>query len=463
VGHAAVRKIAPIVTRLFGTDGVRGIAGTELTGELAYRLGRAAVAVLTEHGAGRPRVVVGRDTRASGEFLEAALVAGICSAGGDAMLLGVTSTPAVAFLTVDLEAQAGAVISASHNTPDYNGIKFFGESGYKLSDELEGEIEALVGADGGPRPGGRAIGRILSERRAEERYLRHLVSTAEGSLEGFRVVVDCANGAAYRLAPEVLARLGAEVIPVHDQPDGWNINEGCGAVHPEVVARAVTESKADAGVAHDGDADRAMFADERGRIVDGDQVLVATALDLHDRGELDGDVVVTTVMANLGLKKRLGEAGLQVVETKVGDRYVLEEMLRLNAVLGGEQSGHVIFRRHATTGDGLLTAIQLLTLAVRTGRRVSELAGCMTRFPQVLENVQVGDRGALDSAAEVWSAVEEAEAALGDRGRVLVRPSGTEPLVRVMVEAMTEDEARTHARAIVSAVQTALGAAAAAS
>jgi phosphoglucosamine mutase len=451
------------VIRLFGTDGVRGLAGSELTGELAYRLGRAAVAVLAHHGAGRPRVVVGRDTRASGEFLEAALVAGICAAGGEAVLQGVTTTPSVAFLTVDLGAQAGAVISASHNPSEYNGIKFFGEGGYKLPDDLEDEIEAAVVADDGPRQEGRLIGRVVPDRHAGERYLRHLVTTAEGSLEGLRVVVDCANGAAYRLAPEILARLGAEVIPIHDRPDGWNINEGCGATHAEVVARAVLDAKADAGVAHDGDADRALFADELGGVVDGDQVLVAMALDLHERGELDGDVVVTTVMANLGLKERLGEAGIEVLQTKVGDRYVLEEMIRTGAVLGGEQSGHVIFRRHATTGDGLLTAVQFLTLSTRAGRRVSELAGGMRRFPQVLENVEVRDRAVLDSADEVWRAVRASESELGDRGRVLVRASGTEPVVRVMVEAMTEDEARAHADAIVSAVRSALGAATTAS
>jgi phosphoglucosamine mutase len=451
------------VTRLFGTDGVRGLAGSELTGELAYGLGRAAITVLARHGTGRPRVVVGRDTRGSGEFLEAALVAGICSAGGDALLLGVTTTPAVAFLTVDLKAQVGAVISASHNTSEYNGIKFFGDSGYKLPDDLEDEIEAAAVADDGPRQEGRRIGRVIPHRHAEERYLRHLVTTAEEPLEGLRVVVDCANGAAYRLGPEILARLGAEVIPIHDRPDGWNINEGCGATHAEVVARAVLDAKADAGVAHDGDADRALFADELGGVVDGDQVLVAMALDLHERGELDGDVVVTTVMANLGLKQRLGEAGIEVLQTNVGDRYVLEEMLRTGAVLGGEQSGHVIFRRHATTGDGLLTAVQFLTLSMRAGRRVSELAGGMRRFPQVLENVEVGDRAVLDSADEVWRAVRDSEAELGDRGRVLVRASGTEPVVRVMVEAMTEDEARAHADAIVSAVRSALGAATTAS
>jgi phosphoglucosamine mutase len=272
-----------------------------------------------------------------------------------------------------------------------------------------------------------------------------------------RVVVDCANGAAYRLAPEALSRLGANVIPLNASPDGWNINEACGATHPEVVAAAVVEAGADAGVAHDGDADRAMFADQRGRVVDGDQVLAATALDLHERGELAGDLVVTTVMANLGLKLRLAEAGIQMAETKVGDRYVLEELLRSGAVLGGEQSGHVIFLRHASTGDGLLTAIQFLGLAARTGRGVAELGDVMTRFPQVLVNVPVPDPSAVDGTNSVWDAVRAAEQELGEHGRVLVRPSGTEPVVRVMVEARAEEEAWSHADAIAAAVADALG------
>jgi phosphoglucosamine mutase len=433
------------------------VANRDLTGDLAFRLGRATVIALAEHGERRPHIVVGRDTRASGEFLEAALAAGICSAGGDAIVLGITTTPAVAFLTNDLGAHAGVVISASHNPPEYNGIKVFDAGGYKLPDEVEDEIEAATTEAAGPRPQGKEIGRILRDEGADERYLAHLVSTAEGTLRGKRIVVDCANGAAFRLAPAVLSRLGAEVIPINDAPDGWNINEGCGATHPEVVGRAVVEAGADAGVAHDGDADRAMFADREGQVVDGDHVLAALALDLQDRGGLAGGRVVTTVMANLGLRQRMDEAGIKVAETKVGDRYVLEEMLGSGAVLGGEQSGHVIFLRHATTGDGLLTAVQFLTLAARTDRTVAELAGCMTRFPQVLENVPTADPGRVEGAEGVWNAVRAAEGALGERGRVLVRPSGTEPVVRVMVEAGTEEEARRHAHRIAEAVTEALG------
>jgi phosphoglucosamine mutase len=445
------------VTRLFGTDGVRGVANRELGGDLAFRLGRAAVVSLADHGSRRPQGVVGRDTGASGEFVEAALGAGICSAGGDAILLGVTTTPAVAYLTADLGGQAGVVISASHNPAEYNGIKLFGSSGYKLPDDVEDQIEAVARTNAGPRPEGRALGRIRHEENAAERYLDHLTSTADGRLDGMRVVVDCANGAAYRLAPELLSRLGARVTPIADLPDGWNINDECGATHPEVVGRAVAEAGADAGVAHDGDADRAMFADERGQTVDGDQVLAALAVDLHQRRDLTGDLVVTTVMANLGFRRRMAESGIRVSETSVGDRYVLEEMLRGGAVLGGEQSGHVIFLRHASTGDGLLTAVQFLTLAVRTGRTLGELADSMPRFPQVLENVPASDPTALEGAEPVWQAVRESERSLGERGRVLVRPSGTEPVVRVMVEAPTEEEARRHADAIAEAVHASLG------
>jgi phosphoglucosamine mutase len=445
------------VARLFGTDGVRGIAGRELSGELAYELGRAAVVVLTEHGERRPHIAVGRDTRASGESLEAALAAGICSAGGDAVLLGVCTTPGVAFLTTELGAQAGAVISASHNPAEYNGMKFFGSSGHKLADEVEDEIEAAVDKADGPRAEGRSIGRILSVADANERYLRHLESTAGGGLEGMRVVVDCAHGSASGVAPELLSRLGADVVAINDRPDGWNINDRAGAMVPEVVARAVVEAKADAGVAHDGDADRAIFADAAGGIIDGDHVLAACALDLKDRGQLAGDLLVTTVMANLGLKLCMTEAGVRLTETKVGDRYVLEEMLRSGAVLGGEQSGHVIFLDHATTGDGLLTAVQFLTLARRKGITVAELAATMKKFPQVLENVEVSNRDGLAAAEQVWAAVQRAESALGQDGRVLVRASGTEPLVRVMVEAPSEDEARLHAEAIAAVVASSLG------
>jgi phosphoglucosamine mutase len=444
--------------RLFGTDGIRGIANRDLTGELAFRLGRAAVMALTEHGDRRPHIVVGRDTRASGEFLEASLAAGICSAGGDAILLGVCTTPGVAFLTWDLNANAGAAISASHNPAEYNGIKFFASTGYKLPDELELNIEAILEDDDGPRPSGKALGRIVTATDHHERYLRHLERSAMASLSGMSVVVDCANGAAATFSPELLRRLGARVVAINDQPDGWNINAEAGATVPEVLAAAVVERGADAGVAHDGDADRAIFADAAGQVIDGDQVLAASALALHGQGELDGDLVVTTVMANLGFRKCMDEAGIKVAETKVGDRYVLEEMLRSGAVLGGEQSGHIIFLRHATTGDGLLTAIRFLGLAAREGATVAELGSRMKRFPQVLTNVRVGDLHGLESDRAVWDSVAQAEEALGGAGRVLVRASGTEPLVRVMVEAQTEDQARAHADAIAAVVERSMGA-----
>jgi phosphoglucosamine mutase len=442
--------------RLFGTDGVRGIANRELSAELAFRLGRAAVTALAETGVNRPHIAVGRDTRASGEFLEAALTSGICSAGGDAILLGVCTTPSVAFLTTDLGAEAGAVISASHNPAEYNGIKFFGASGYKLPDDVEKEIEEIVDQDSGPRPAGRGVGRVLRVDDANERYVRHLQSAAEGSLDWMRVVVDCANGAASRVAPEILRRLGASVLPINDRPDGWNINEGVGATVPEVVALAVVDADAEVGVAHDGDADRAMFADHLGNVIDGDQVLAACALAMKKSGQLPRDTVVTTVMANLGFRKCMDEAGIHVIETKVGDRYVLEAMLHNGAELGGEQSGHLIFLRHATTGDGLLTAVQFLTLARRSGATVAELAGSMQKFPQVLMNVPIEDGGRLARADPVWEAVRQAEEVLGEQGRVLVRASGTEPVIRVMVEAATEDEARKHAEALSGAIRTAL-------
>lgn len=443
------------MTRLFGTDGIRGVANRELTPELAFALGRAAVAALG--GGARPSLAVGRDTRASGEMLEAALAAGICSAGGDVLRLGIMPTPGVAFLTVDLGARAGVVISASHNPPRDNGIKFFDADGRKLPDQMELEIERLVADPDGPRPQGTAVGRIVAEAEdGAERYLRHLVEAAEGALDGMKVVVDGAHGAAYRLGPQLLRRLGAEVEPIGDRPDGANINVGCGATHPEAVGEAVRRAGADAGVAHDGDADRAILVDADGGVVDGDHVLGASAVALKEEGRLAKDTVVATVMANLGFRKAMERAGVTVLETAVGDRHVLEEMLRSGAVLGGEQSGHVIFLEKATTGDGLLTAAWFLALARRRGVSVAELSSVVRKYPQVLVAVEVTDRGALEGAEPVWKAVRAAEEALGEGGRVLVRSSGTEPVVRVMVEAETKEEARRHADAVAEAVRRSL-------
>jgi phosphoglucosamine mutase len=441
----------PAVARLFGTDGVRGVANRDLTPELAFAIGRAAVTTLTTTR--RPRLVVGRDTRASGLMLESALAAGACSAGGDVIRVGTVPTPAVAFMTADLGAHVGAVISASHNPAEDNGIKLFSGDGFKLPDAVEDEIERLVAERNGPRPEGPDVGRISDAVEEPDRYIDHVAASAEAPLDGMRVVVDAANGAAWRLAPEALRRAGAKVDAINASPDGTNINAGCGATHPEVVAGAVVERGADAGVAFDGDADRAVFADAGGALVDGDQVITACALAMKEAGTLVGDTVVVTVMANLGLRRALEAVGITVVETQVGDRYVLEEMRRRGAVLGGEQSGHVIFLDRATTGDGLLTAVRFLSLAAGAGRSVKELAGAMPRYPQVLENVSVGDARRVSEDPAVVAAARAAEEALGSRGRILVRPSGTEPVVRVMVEAETEEEARRHAVAVASVIR----------
>jgi len=438
--------------RLFGTDGVRGVAGTELTAELAAGLGRAAVTVLGRHGGREPVVVVGRDPRASGVWLEEALTGGIRAAGGDVILAGVEPTPAIAYMTVDLGASAGVVISASHNPAEDNGIKFFSREGRKLPDAIEDEIEAAL-ADPAPDAAERGDGRPAGD--ALDRYVDHLVGASLATLDGMRIVVDCANGSASAVAPALLSRLGADVTAINAEPDGVNINDGCGALHPEVVAEAVVRLGADAGVSHDGDADRALCASADGAVIDGDQVLAASAVGLHEAGELTGDTVVATVMSNIGFERAMREHDITLVRTRVGDRYVAEEMDRRGAVLGGEQSGHVIFRRYATTGDGLLTAVRFLSLAAARGVGVGELAASMRRYPQVMVNVRVDDRDAVAGSATVAAAVRDAEVALGGGGRVLLRPSGTEPLVRVMVEAETKDEADRHARAIAEVVSAA--------
>ncbi|HZD72870.1 MAG TPA: phosphoglucosamine mutase [Actinomycetota bacterium] len=444
--------------RLFGTDGVRGLANAELTPELALALGRAAVAVLERDQPGRPLVMVGRDPRASGLLLESALVAGILSAGGDALLAGVLPTPAIAFLTRHCRSSAGAMISASHNAMPDNGIKFFGPEGFKLPDALEDRIEAALSLEGqgAPRPVGGGVGSAQPARDAVEAYLDHLLEGVP-DLGGLQVVVDCANGAAARVAPEAYRRAGARVTAIAANPDGRNINHGCGSNHPEKVRGAVVRSGAAVGLAHDGDADRVIAVDERGELIDGDVILAIAALDERERGGLPTGTVVTTVMANLGFCRAMAEHGIGVVQTAVGDRYVLETMRAGGHTLGGEQSGHIIFLDRATTGDGILTALWLLGIVARSGRPLSELALVMRRLPQMLVNVRVAARERLRSSEATWRVVGEEEARLGERGRVLVRASGTEPLVRVMVEAETLEEARAVTQRIARVIERELG------
>lgn len=423
------------MARMFGTDGVRGIANTEaLSPELAFKLGRAAATIAANGGEKRPLAVIGRDTRRSGPMLAAALAAGVCSAGGDVIDLEVVTTPAVAFMTTYLKVDFGVMISASHNPAPDNGIKFFSASGFKLPDAAEDQLEALVRQqpDTMARPTADRLGTIRREDSVEP-YVQHVVSTGR-PLKGLKVVVDCGHGAAYKLAPEVLSRLGAEVVAINVAPDGLNINEGCGSTHPEELQKMVVVHKANAGIAHDGDADRCIAVDERGELVDGDQIMAICALDAHSRGELARDTLVATVMSNMGLELLLKKHGLNLVKTKVGDRYVLEEMQKGEYNLGGEQSGHVIFGEFSTTGDGIMTAVQLLSVLASGTRPLSELAGQMQRLPQWLENVRVTSKEGWDTNPAIAAAIRQVEERLAGQGRVLVRPSGTEPLIRVMLE-----------------------------
>ena len=451
--------------RLFGTDGVRGVAGEDLTAGLAMDLAAAAAGALRESsrapaGRTRPLAVVGRDPRASGEFLEAAVVAGLAGAGMDVVRLGVIPTPAVAFLTADLSAELGVVLSASHNPAPDNGIKLIGRGGFKLPDATEHEIEARLAhpetAPAGPPAGG--FGRITGSTDGVERYLRHLLATlppapVAGPLAGLRVVVDCANGAAYRTAPELLRRAGADVIAIGAEPDGENINDGCGSTQLAPLQAAVVRHGADAGVAHDGDADRCLAVDASGQVVDGDQIMAVLALGLKAGGRLAADTVVATVMSNLGFREAMREAGITVIETTVGDRYVLEAMRAGAYTLGGEQSGHIIMLEHATTGDGLLTALHLLAAVARARVPLAELAQVMTRYPQVLVNVRDVDKQRVAGSPEVAAQIAAAEAELGRSGRVLVRPSGPEPAVRVLVEAPDHGRARRLADRLAGAIR----------
>ena len=447
--------------QFFGTDGVRGVAGQDLDARLAMRVAAAAAWVLGSELAGdgvRPVAVVGRDPRASGEFLEAAVVAGLAGSGVDVIRLGVIPTPGVAYLTGALPADFGVMLSASHNPAPDNGIKFFARGGLKLPDEVEDEIEARMaklaeaGDAWGVPPAG--FGRVREGSDEAERYLAHLLSTVGVTtgqvgnaevgkpLAGWKVVVDCAHGAAYRLAPRLLEHIGADVISIGVEPDGININSGCGSTSLGALKAAVVAHQADAGIAYDGDADRCLAVDASGEVIDGDQILAILALALNESGRLAGGTVVATVMANLGFRMAMADAGIEVVETPVGDRYLIAAMLDGKFVLGGEQSGHIIMLDHAATGDGMLTSVQLLVTAAASGRSLAELAQVMTRYPQVLVNVHGVDKAKAAASSELTSAVAAARAELGESGRVLVRPSGTEPAVRVMVEAVDGGQAR---------------------
>ncbi|GAA5140827.1 phosphoglucosamine mutase [Pseudonocardia adelaidensis] len=429
--------------RLFGTDGVRGLANGELlTPELAVALSASAARVLAERDRSRrPVAVVGRDPRASGEMLEAAVVAGLTSAGADAVRVGVLPTPAVAYLVGDLGADLGVMISASHNPMPDNGIKLFAAGGHKLPDAVESAVEDGLGA-AAVRATGAAIGRVRDLGDAAARYRDHLLAATPAPLSGLRVVVDCAHGAASTVAPEAYRRAGAEVVALHAEPDGLNINDGVGSTHLGLLREAVRAHGAHLGIAHDGDADRCLAVDATGAEVDGDRIMAVLAIALREAGELAADTLVATVMSNLGLHLAMREAGITVRTTAVGDRYVLEELREGGFSLGGEQSGHVVMPRYSTTGDGLLTALRLMARMAATGRSLAELAAVVTPLPQVLQNVRVADKAAVAGSAAVREAVEKAEVELAGSGRVLLRPSGTEQLVRVMVEAPTAEQAQ---------------------
>lgn len=453
------------MARLFGTDGVRGVANTDLTCELSYRLGQAAATFMGK------TIVVGKDTRKSGDMLEAAMVAGITSAGGDALLAGVIPTPAVALLVRELHADGGVVISASHNPPEYNGIKFFDAEGFKLPDAVEDEIEAFIVAGGlegqiaraveagdadAAMPTGDGVGVSIEVEDACEIYINHAVETVAKQgidLSGLHVALDTGHGASSLTSAEALRRLGAEVTVINDDFDGTDINVNCGSTHLGPLRELMEECGADVGIAHDGDADRVMLMTAAGEEIDGDMVEAVLALDLKQRDALPGNVAVSTVMTNLGFVHAMRDNGIEVLQTKVGDRYVLEAMREGGYAVGGEQSGHMILLEYNSTGDGLVTALQFLAAVRRSGKPVEEAVKVMTRFPQTLINVRVKDKHALEGNAPIWDAVAAAEQAMGDSGRVLVRTSGTEPVVRVMVEAESDAVAEQHAKAIVAVVE----------
>ncbi|HZA08686.1 phosphoglucosamine mutase [Mycobacterium sp.] len=439
--------------RLFGTDGVRGVANHDLTAELALAVGAASARRLGTAGRSRRRVaVIGRDPRASGEMLEAAVIAGVTSEGVDALRVGVLPTPAVAYLTSAYDADFGVMISASHNPMPDNGVKVFGPGGHKLDDATEDRIEELVAAGPGGRPIGAAIGRVLDAEDAQQRYLLHLGKAVTTRLDGLTVVVDCAHGAASAAAPHAYQAAGARVIAINAEPNGLNINEGCGSTHIDGLRAAVIAYRADLGLAHDGDADRCLAVDAAGEVIDGDAIMVILALAMREAGELTSNTLVTTVMSNMGLHLAMRSAGVEVRTTAVGDRYVLEELRAGHYALGGEQSGHIVMPALATTGDGIATGLRLMSRIAQTRTPLRELASAMRTVPQVLINVEVSDKTTVAAAPSVRAAVADAQAELGDTGRILLRPSGTEQLVRVMVEAPDEDTAKQVAHRVAACV-----------
>ena len=444
--------------KYFGTDGVRGVANRELTPELAYKIGRCGGYVLAGK-ADKPKVVIGLDTRISGPMLEAALTAGLLSIGASVIRIGVVSTPAVAYLTRLLGADAGVMISASHNPVADNGIKFFGADGFKLTDETELEIERLMdaAADDLPRPEGGGIGSVTVDDEAKFRYLDYLKTTVSQSFKGLKVVLDCAHGAAYELAPRIFRELGADVVTVGAEPNGLNINDGVGSTHPENLREQVLAHGAQLGLSYDGDADRLIAIDETGEEVDGDYILCICGDAMKRAGKLSRDTVVTTVMANIGFFKATEAIGLKTAQTAVGDRYVMEEMRKEGYNLGGEQSGHVIFLDYNTTGDGILTSLQLVDTLVASGKKLSELKTLMRKYPQVLVNVRVADKSLYNGNAAIADAVAAVEAEMGDNGRVLVRPSGTESLIRVMAEGPDKEQVAAYVSRIVDVVKAELG------
>ncbi|KAB7704107.1 phosphoglucosamine mutase [Bacillus aerolatus] len=444
--------------KYFGTDGVRGVANTELTPELAFKLGRFGGYVLTKN-AERPKVVVGRDTRISGHMLEGALVAGLLSIGAEVMRLGVISTPGVAYLTKVMDAQTGVMISASHNPVADNGIKFFGPDGFKLTDEQEDEIEALLDQeiDNLPRPTGADLGQVSDYFEGGQKYIQYLKQSVDEDFSGIHIALDCAHGATSSLATHLYADLEADISTMGTSPNGLNINDGVGSTHPEALAAFLLEKGADIGLSFDGDGDRLIAVDEKGKIVDGDQIMFICAKYMHEQGQLNQSVVVSTVMSNLGFYKGLEVLGIQSVQTAVGDRYVVEAMKKNQYNLGGEQSGHIIFLDYNTTGDGLLTGLQLVNIMKMTKKPLSELAAEMKKYPQILENVRVTDKYKVTENEKVKTVISEVEAEMNGNGRVLVRPSGTEPLVRVMVEAQTEEQCKAYVERIAAVVKTEMG------